>query len=336
MKRDIEKVILDMEKTNKSAYQKLRFWHEEIKNYEQLSIKDAKKLNRMMLENSGDTRSEYRERLILGTLYLVYYFVCNSGYTAINATDFDIDDIMNTSIEIWINMLDNGVLINNNTKDFTHLFLKEFYVRINTKLLGKNRIKYFWHERSYEQLAGFNFGKILDKYIDCIKTSMIFDEKDCYDCIIECLKQVGMLENLSSKEIYQIYLVFYNITKNLNITDIGKVSTTNLDSLKVIFLDIALYVKNKEASDNGDLINDIDRKIILSRMRDFICNTDCLTDKQRKILIEKYGFNGDYKTDITLGKQLGISRAAVGQSLNRSFIKLRHLPLIRSIYFNCD
>ena len=25
-----------------------------------------------------------------------------------------------------VEMLDNGVLINNNTKDFTHLFLKEF------------------------------------------------------------------------------------------------------------------------------------------------------------------------------------------------------------------
>lgn len=333
---NIDKVTRTLKKTNKLAYQKLMFWYEEIKNYEQLGLKEAKELNRLMLESNGEDRCKYREKLIKGTLFLVYYFVCKSGYTAIKSSDFDINDIMNTSIEIWINMLDSGVLLRDSVNDFACLFLKEFYIRINTTLLGKERLKYFWYEDSYAQLARGNFGKILEKYIDCIRNNMITDEKDCYDCILECLEQLGILESLNYQEISQIYLIFYKITRSLNISDISKISITNLDHLKTIFFDMSLYDRNKEVSDNGEIIDGVNKKIIFSRIRQDIIDEDYLTTKQKKTLIEKFGFNGDYKTNIALAEQLGISPQAVSQSLEGSFRKLRKIPLMKSMYFDYD
>ena len=112
----------EIRKTNKQSYYKLRIWYEEIKDYEKLQFSDVKSLNKLMLESTGGEKDIIREKLILGSLYWIFNFVCDSGLTSISSSFFDVDDIMSISLEIWINMLDEGILVKDDYIVFHHYY----------------------------------------------------------------------------------------------------------------------------------------------------------------------------------------------------------------------
>ena len=165
------KKIEEIRKINKLAYYKLRYWYEEIKHYDKLSLKEVKKLNKLMLESTGSEKEELREKLILGTLHLVYNFVCESGTTAISTSLFDVDDIMNTSIEVWINILDEGILVNGCNRSFQTLH-RYFYNRI-IKLIAKGEESFDYAEEKSIKNGSIKYELGLDKVYNSVLASIL-------------------------------------------------------------------------------------------------------------------------------------------------------------------
>lgn len=57
-----------------------------------------------------DSKKQIREQLILKTLPVLYKNIVNSGLMYIAYHDFDILDIMQEAIELWILKIDEGAL----------------------------------------------------------------------------------------------------------------------------------------------------------------------------------------------------------------------------------
>ena len=326
-------ISVDMSKhTSKTNYYKLKRWYEELNDYEKLSIKEAKELNKLMLESSGDIKKIYRNRLILGTIYLIYNFICNSGLTAIKYLYFDIDDIMNTGIEIWINMIDSNMLLNENIEYFHRLFTKEFYVRLNKHMIGENT-KYYSNEKIYNLFDEFVFGNILKYYLDCINNGSIVDEKSEFNCILHCLEETQILRKISSfdlskeekqKLIYHIYLLFHNIKNIINIEAISKLSKTKLEYLKLILFEASIFDKSASIISREDFISEIDDKILAST---FLEN-ETLTKREKEVLMLRYNIDGKYCQLIDpqfreIASFLGISRSRAHQLENKGIRKIK-------------
>lgn len=326
--------IKNIDKTN---YYKLKKWYEEIKNYERLTLKEAKTLNRLMLTLSQEELEKYRNKLILGTIYLVYNFVCNSGLTAIKSSYFDIDDIMNISIEIWINMIDSNILLNNNTKSYVQLFLREFYIRLNKHLIGENT-KYYSSEEGYNKLSEYVFGNMLKFYLESINNGSIIDKKSELNCIIFYLEECGILSKRSStiiseKEknrlIYEIYSIFHNIKRIINIEDISRLSKTKLDYLKLILFDNSILEGGIQIITIDDFTEEVDKQVLVNN----ILNLTTLTKREEEVLILRYNLLENPTKFVEpsyreAGKVLGVNKSRVKQLEDKALGK------IKSYYLN--
>lgn len=321
--------IKNIDKTN---YYKLKKWYEEIKDYEKLTLKEAKVLNRLILTSSKEKSEKYRNKLILGTIYLVYNFVCNSGLTAIKSSYFDIDDLMNTSIEIWINMIDTNILLNDNVKNYARLFLKEFYVRLNKHLIGENT-KYYSNEEGYNKMSEYIFGNMLKFYLESINNGNIIDKKSEFNCILSYLEECGILHEISSSSIsereksrliYEIYSIFHNIRRVINIEDISRLSKTKLDYLKLLLFDTSILDSDIKLITIDDFTEEVDRKVLAHNIIKYVS----LTAREREVLTLRYNTTANHTKFVEpsyreAGKVLGINKSRVKQLEDKALERIK-------------
>ena len=100
----------------REIYETRRFQerYSEIKDIERISITEAKQLySKAMNTNNSEERKKILNEIIQGTLYVVYSHLKNNMFEIINSSTYDIDDIINTYTEYWINGIYNGVLEKN-------------------------------------------------------------------------------------------------------------------------------------------------------------------------------------------------------------------------------
>ena len=87
---------------------KLEMWFERIKNYPQLKLDEAQKLyTEMIKENDNDKKINIRNNLINSTLYVVLNYLKNSDLDILENGSYDMDDIVSSTIEYYINEIDN-------------------------------------------------------------------------------------------------------------------------------------------------------------------------------------------------------------------------------------
>lgn len=340
-KVNIQEITEDMRKVNKPVYYKLRNWYESIKDYEQLSLKETKNLNKLMLETTGEIHDKYRERLILGTLHYVYNFVCKSGLTAIKSTYFDVDDLISISIEVWINMLDKGILLNDNIKSFKHLFLEVFYIKVTNQVLSEETKKYYATETGYNQIFRYAFGIILDKYLETFNECLIIDDISLYKYIINVIEENDLLKGMYSRKItkneknsiiYQIYLIFYNIIKVLDLKDINHLSKTYFNCLKYLLYDTALSERSAGTIAKCDFTEEVNNEIIIEDLRNVIFNIAGLTERQKNVLLKKFGFSDEIiRGNREISEEFNVSVQRVDQITNKAILKLSRNQDVRSL-----
>lgn len=322
-----------MAKKLKNAYNpQLNAWYNQIKDYERLNIDEARDLCQKMLGSEGEIRERYRNKLILGTLYLVYNFVCDSGLTAIKASYFDTDDIISISTEVWIELMDSGILLGENIKYFSFLFSATFYRKIIHQLVGEQ-------EDYYRNNRPFNFevfGNLVALYFKYFNDGVIVDDKSCYECVVSCLKQVGVFDELTSGCVYQIYQMFRDMDKMIDIKDISRVSVTDLSFFKGLILDTLMFDKQAGVIAIGDFTEKVDSGILAEELRDVIFKTDILTASQKIYIDQMCGFTMKATGNADCAKQLGVTSESVRQCRARTLRRLCKLDergLLKSLYY---
>ncbi len=104
---------------------KLENWWENYKIYPKLSISEVKTL---YLQYQQTNDKKIFEEIINGTMYLIYNSLKNYYYVNYNATDFDIEDIIMNSIELWIKYLKSGKILN--LQLFSEYFRRNFHYQL--------------------------------------------------------------------------------------------------------------------------------------------------------------------------------------------------------------
>ena len=74
------------------------------------------------------------DRLILGTLYIVYEYIKRSGLILFVSSSYDMNDIINSFNEVWIKKLYNGDLLT--VDKYSLLFTSTFFNEVCNNLCG--------------------------------------------------------------------------------------------------------------------------------------------------------------------------------------------------------
>lgn len=114
--------------------QKLETWYRNISKHEEFSLSKTKKMLKIMNEEPNElVRQMIREQIIIGTLHVVYKFIKSNEIFLVENNCYDMDDIINSCIEIWINVIDSNILLNARTYSISFI---TFYNQLAVLLFG--------------------------------------------------------------------------------------------------------------------------------------------------------------------------------------------------------
>ncbi|MBQ3020824.1 MAG: hypothetical protein IJD92_01210 [Bacilli bacterium] len=95
------------------------------------------------LKNETDiTKKEIKRKFIIeNSLHFVYDFINKNALNILNTSVYDIDDIISTCCEIWIELIDNDYIINSDK--YSIVENKLFYELTNKLITDKENISEF-------------------------------------------------------------------------------------------------------------------------------------------------------------------------------------------------
>ena len=125
----------------KSNLEKLNTWFELVKGAKNLTIDEARELNKKIRKLPAN-RQELQEELILGTMYVIYDFLKDFSFIEDVNTIYDIDDFISSFCEVWIENLEQGLY---NQNDLINLFNSRFFDKLNEKLGVSEKNSLFSH-----------------------------------------------------------------------------------------------------------------------------------------------------------------------------------------------
>lgn len=307
--------------------EELEIWYKQIENCEQLTIKEAKKIL-LKARNTNDRKEEleYINRVILGTLYVVYNYIEKHQSIMFFNRSYDIDDIINSFCEEWIKKI----------KSYDILKVESYSAIITTSFLNRVQ-KHIIPDRLtiYEQfgITEIDFQNVLMIYIQLRNRGLDVD----FDRLKEAFltEYRGYYKYLFDKLNCCEYLVvlFDKIYNQLQENEIDKIE---LDRIKdEIYLLINSALIETLTADIIDFHNYEEEILEEEFLKDFMSAIYSvnLTDYQKSIILERFGFlTGEPKTKIQLSKMHGVSKQCIGQMESIALQKLRDNPKIKKIY----
>lgn len=115
--------------------ERIKSLKEQIESLDKLKIDEAKELYKKAINSSDEKLKKlYFDKLILGTMYVVYNYIERNGLEIFQSSQYDIDDIQSAFIELWIKKIKNGELLN--VDSYSNMFTSKFYNDICTNLIG--------------------------------------------------------------------------------------------------------------------------------------------------------------------------------------------------------
>jgi len=273
----------------------LEEWGKSISQFEKLNIKQAQELYREYTEEKDENKKQLiRNRLIEGTLHVVYNFLKNSGFECLSSNVYDMDDIINSCCESFIKSIDLGKLLTVN--NFSFLFLSMFYTNFSNSLIEN---KYFIGENI--DLDSFDFFDIFINFIKIKNRGYDISYKQ-FVILVKELSKIYMLPlNINEENINKIYNLFNNIynscIKDSYSLDLSK---TKLWNLKYILLNNGLEYMQSDINDLviPDYIERLNEQIYSEQIVNEIFNGKYLTLKQRIVLMHRFGLYGEEEKDV--------------------------------------
>lgn len=296
----------------------LNEWQKQISQYDKLKLSDAKKLSRKGLESDDKTvKKLYMEKVILGTLYVVYNYITKNNLFIFSANAYDINDIISSFVEVWIKKIYAGELLN--VDKYSSIFNRLYFNEVYQSLVDKDIIIYETFDISTEVLEKlfFNFIQFKNRglkftYNDLIKSISKDDDDYLY-----------LVAGYSST----IMLMFENIYNNLNYNkdEDLEVGITKIKYFLKVFIDIGITESlSNNLVDNDDMETYVINKILFES---FVKEVDKSfeNERQKQIIHQIYGLDdGIPKTLEEVAKIHNITRERVRQIEVKCLRRLRH------------
>lgn len=296
----------------------LNEWLKQISQYDKLKLSEAQELCRKAFETSDEAiKKLYMDKVILGTLYVVYNYITRNNLSVFSSKAYDTNDIISSFVEIWIQKIHNGELLN--IDKYSNIFTRTYFNEVYQKLVGKDII---FHE---------TFGMPTELFAELFYTFIQFKNKGLSFTYSELIKVISKDEYhysyLIEKYDSSIMLIFENIYNNLNCNkdENLEIGITKINDFFRVFIDIGI---TESISDN--LLDDTDMEsnvINKALFEPFIKDIDnaLANDRQRQIIHERYGLDdGIPKTLEEVAKIHNITRERVRQIEAKCLRLLRH------------
>ena len=259
--------------------ERIKSLKEQIESLDKLKIDEAKELYKKAINSSDEKLKKlYFDKLILGTMYVVYNYIERNGLEIFQSSQYDIDDIQSAFIELWIKKIKNGELLN--VDSYSNMFTSKFYNDICTNLIGDEM-------PIYEQ-SGIPVESFVDLFyifIELKNSGKKFDFDDLMNAFNQekhySIQRVPHLQEYSN-----LMLIFENMYNNLNFDKTEDLEVTK----RKVRIYIKLFINNGEyenISDDmvaADNTEDIVDKVMYEK---FIKDVDdVITDEKKKEIIQ--------------------------------------------------
>lgn len=328
--------IFVKQKNNVDQYtlnmQRLNTWFKDYACFEKIDLNTACNLYLNMLNQSPDGfDKDINDRIILGTMWVVYDFLRKSILTTFQIDLFSFDDVISATVELFAEKIENGELLTCYTcKD---LLCSDDISKVLAKV---NPLLDDWKDSN-----GFkNYKKVSDVlyYYIMFRTRCKEDDFDNFVLYLEIDANLDLNEKflrniaLCYKDLQRFYSEFTNFGTNEKF--VKKLSNRAITSLlpvvfssikeKTVFERDSLYLKDNffESLENEERI-----KLIENIFSKNICNLDII---QQVILSKRLGYDivegagafepMSYKE---ISADLGITRARVKRQEVKALKKVR-------------
>lgn len=300
----------------------LNNWYKTISEYPKLNLNQAKEIYMRIVNSQGSKKELLREELIKGTLYLIPNFIKSSMLYDIKSNKYDMNDVISISNELWINMIDNGKLLE--ISYYSQLLNRTFYVTVVEQLVPKH---------NFSDIVGINIEMFFDLLFWYIKRStagVLVDYKILSNHIDDLLEiyennHNTILLNSNRIIIYEFIFKIYEYLSKENLID-NNTSERQILAIKNIIIDNMLDISYNNAS----TIEDKDYNLIYlnnaleETILNIIFNEMPLKANMKEKIKYRYGLeDGRFKTLVEAGKQYGISKAGMLVCENSAFKKIR-------------
>lgn len=286
----------------KNNIEKLENWYNQICNYEKLNFNDAKKLYIEIINEEDTLKKDIkRNKLIEGTLYVVYNFVKKNVFCNLESTTYDIEDILCICNEIWINKIDNGKLLRVNS--FGQIFNSTFYTALTNILMPETYSVVESIGINDNQFSKLIYNFIKEKNNNCEFNCHNFKIYDLFNNIFEFLYENNTLTKLSKSKLEQIkYILMINYLENQKV---------NIDNIA------------KE-----DFTSNVDQNIYYEQIFEYILNCPIINESERNILMRRFGLETPESDTLrVIAKECGISKTRISQIEESALKKLKHSKL---------
>lgn len=310
----------------------LNMWNEKVKALGKLKLKEAQELFIEMKKESNIKEKELkRKKLIEDTLYVPLNFINKNKVYFTNTISYDMNDVISTIYEIWIELIDAEILVSIDKYSNIFNYNSLFY----TKLLDKLPIAKYSFERVVV-LNTTNFAEILinyiklkeitpevtyNKYLDFIKKELN-KNKDVFKYFSGCYC------------LYSIYTLLEAITNTLTEVDSSKLSKAKIDKLKYLLIDSGLTDSIQTFEESLPI--DIEKAIIEDNYNSQILNTllNGLNGEEVELIRKRFGI-GEYRchTLEEVAKQINVTRERVRQREIKTLRKLRRIAARKKVRY---
>lgn len=280
----------------------------QISSFDRLKLVEAQELyKKAMSTNNSSLKKNYIDKLILGTLYVVYNYISRNNLVILSTSLYDIDDIISAFTEVWIQKIYNGELLS--VSRYSYLFTSTFFNDVYEKLGGSNFLIFDLFGCSVDE-----FINLFNNYVELRRSN----EKLNDDLLRE------MFYDSTYKSFAEdILLLFEKMYINLNM-DTNDINKTTIKNYLKLIIDASMF---DDISGNIVDRNDMEKDIInKSECQAFIRDVDLAMkdEREKDIIYQRYGLGGcDTKKYLEIGKQYGITKDRVRQIEAHALRKLR-------------
>lgn len=292
------------------AYDKLDSWFEIFEDAKKLKVSEAKELAKRIKDSKNDREKErLQEELLMGTIHEVYNFIKDNGLLVLCDTGYiEFDDLVSSLTLAWAEDLDKKVL---EVGRYSTLFSRDYFESVAEKLGVENLgdSLRLW-SCSYLGALG-SYYRDNDNGVD---VSPYFDScfsKDCKD--YEKKKALDIIERGYQR---------YKDTCLINSSN-----TALLGLYGMFFTSVILREGRYGCDDSFDFTDEVVERIDV--LKD-ILGSRKISSIQRRVLFEKYGFDGKGEKDFAeMADSYSVGRCRIGQVAAKGLRNLRSDAKVR-------
>lgn len=288
----------------------LSAWKNSINSFKKVRFPEARKLYlQYKNESNSEKKTEIRNKLIEGSLYIVINYIENSLYSKLNQNCYDISDIINAFIVAWSEELcSDRIFI---YKSYNAIYSsRTFCKKVADNIFGDYSIGY------NEFTITVNlFEKQFEIYTNMLKNSpdvKYSSDEEYFIC--EAKKENCYDENINVKKLFSFFDSIIN-SFDCDINEL-KIGFTNISLLRHILIKNG-YENYYNATTNAiydNIESGFERLLLNNQIRDFVRNNNFLTSKEREVINHRFGLiDGKQLTLEELRFKLNISRERVRQ-----------------------